>query len=299
MSGSSRRGWSDARLDRLVERELVEGLRPRARARLHERLRRDPRARARYDRAVEALRVLEGDVDVAGSELDVVGRWLADDWAATEPARRRAWGWRGWSALAVVAAAALVLSWAVPRVDLQALRPGTGDDGWQARGLGHAGDLALEALCSPDDADPDARRAEARDCDRVELMTLAYRVPSGIQGELTVFGIDAQGDVMFYLPTPVDPAGASIAPGRWRPLPVAVRLSVNHAPGPLRIYGLVAPRVATVDEVRSLATELAPQPAATPGDPPWTERVTPASLRPLCPELSACPAAELVRRIRP
>lgn len=297
-----KRRWSDARLDRAIERELVEGLPPRQRARLHERLRRDPRARARYDRAVEALRGLEGDADFASFELDVVGRWLESDWGAEGTTHAAAEGRRAsrwWPALLAAVAAALVLLWVVPLTDPHALRPLSESDGWQVRGPGGLDGLALEALCGPDEADAAARRVRARDCQLSELMGLAYRMPASARGQLSVFGIDAQGDVMFYLPTPVDPAGAEVRPGRWRALPLAVRLSVNHAPGALRIYGLVAPRVATVDEVRAVAEQLAPQPAAAPGDEPWTARVAPQTLAGLCPEPSACQAAELVLTIRP
>lgn len=294
----------DARLERWIERELTHGLSPRRRARLHEQLRRDPRARARYDRAVEALRVLEGELDVAPSELDVVGRWLADDWSAPPPSAVGEGVRRWWPVVTAVLAAALVLLWVGPLADLQTLRPWAGDDGWQARGLGHADGLALEALCGPDEADDAARRMRVRDCSLGDLLGLAYRVPAEARGELTVFGVDAQGDAMFYLPTPVAAAGATVDPGRWRALPLAVRLAVNHAPGSLRIYGLVAPTVATVDEVRALAAALAPMSAAEPGDAPWTTRVAAdaaaqQALSRLCPSPSRCDAAELQLTLAP
>lgn len=289
--------WRDARLDRLIERELLDGLPRRARARLHDRLRRDARARARYDRAVEALRVLEGDVDVAPFELSLVERWLADDGDAPEPARARVLG--GWPTLAAVLTAVLVVLWAGPLGNPGTLRRLADDDGWQARGGGAAQGLALEALCAPDRADAAAVRVRVRDCRLTELMGLAARVPEGRRGQLTLFGVDAQGDPMFYVPTPVAPAGATVTPGRFRALPLAVRLRVNHAPGPLRIYGVLAPRVATVDEVRAFAAALASQPAAAPGDAPWTARVPADAVAPLCPEPSACTAAELALLVRP
>jgi len=303
------RSLHDARLDRAIERELTVGLAPRRRAALHERLRRDPRARARYDRAVEALRVLEGDVDVAPSELDVVGRWLADDWGAP---RAEATERRAWPAVLAVLAAALVLLWISPLRDVEGLRPWV-DEGWQARGDGQPEGLALEALCGSDEAEPAALRV--RDCSLADLLGLAYRVPEGTDGRLTVFGVDAQGDAMFYLPTPDDPTGSDVEPGRWRALHLAVRLRVNHAPGPLRIYGLVAPTVATTDEVEALARALAPLPAAEPGDLPWTARVAESHeaaarqvLVRLCPKgplggppssSASCRAAELHLTLRP
>jgi hypothetical protein len=301
------RSLGDASLDRAIERELTVGLSPRRRAVLHERLRHDPRARARYDRAVEALRVLEGDVDVAPSELDVVDRWLADDWGIPRPATDER---RAWPAMLAMLAAALVLLWISPLRDHQALRPWT-DDGWQARGDGRPEGLALEALCGPDQADPEPAAVRVRDCSLADLLGLAYRVPEGTEGRLTVFGVDAKGDPMFYLPTPDQPWAPAVEPGGWRALRTAVRLRVNHAPGPLRIYGLVAPTAATASEVEALARALAPLPPAEPGDPPWNARVAPSLLARLCqddflrgfpspvPDANDCRAAELHLTLRP
>ncbi len=290
---------TDARLDRWIERELTEGLSPRRRARLHDRLRRDPKARARYDRSVAALRVFEGDCDIASSELDLVERWLADTGmgdAATESAEARRW----WPAMMAAVAAALVLLWLGPITGSGSMQPWSPefDDGWQARGPGASGGLALEVLCGPagDDGPP---ALVAGDCQLSDLMGFAYRVPEDATGALTLFGVDVEGDAMFYLPTPVDPAGASIAAGRWQPLPLGVRLDVNHVPGSLRIYGLVAPSVATSDEVRTWAEALADQAPARPGDASWIERVDAEHLARLCPSTADCQAAELSLTLRP
>lgn len=294
------RSLREARLDRWIERELTEGLSSRRRAQLHEQLRRDPAARARYDRAVEALRVLEGDVDVAPSELDLVGRWLVADWGVEVPTAAPEGARRWWPALVAGLAAALLLLWVGPLGERGAMQPWSLDDGWQARGPGHTDGLGLEVLCGPDEPDGAARAVRARDCGLSDLMGLAYRVPPDREGQITVFGVDAEGDPMFYLPTPLDAAGAPVDPGHWRALGLAVRLSVNHAAGPLRIYGVVAPTVATVDEVRAFVEQLAPMPTAEPGDPPWTLRVEPtAGLLRLCPEPSSCDAAELRLTLRP
>ncbi|MCA9648526.1 MAG: hypothetical protein H6712_03310 [Myxococcales bacterium] len=288
-----RRALGPARLDRWIERELISGLPPRKRARLHEQLRRDPQARARYDRAVSALRVLEGDGDLAPSELDLVGRWLADelDPEGAEPRAEGARRW--WPAMMTVLAAALVLLWAGPLQQASAPWWEGRDDGWQARGAASTGRLALEALCVAEGVDAPSRRARARECTRRDLMGFAYRVETGIDGQLTLFGVDADGDPMFYLPTPVDPSTPAVVAGRWRALKIAVRLSVNHATGPLRVYALVSPTAATADEVRGWAEQLAGQPAAGSGDAPWIERVSTESLARACPTLARCQAAEL------
>lgn len=288
------RWLADARLDRWIERELTEGLSPRRRARLHQRLRTDPRARARYDRAVCALRVLEGDVPVAAFELDLVGRWLADDAGAVAPSQSTR---RAWPVVLAAVAAALLLLWVSPLRDPGALSLDERlDESFMARG-GDRDGLALEVLCGPAETpDPELR---IRDCGHRDLMGFAYRVPEATRGTLTLFGVDADGDPMFYRPTPVDPAGVTVDPGRWQALPLGVRLWVNHAVGPLRVYGLVAPRVATPDQVRAWVQQLAPQSPAAPGGSPWIDRVDPSSLRSVCSDPTDCHAAELDLRVRP
>lgn len=295
----TRDGW----VDRFIERELVEGLPPRDRQRLHDRLRRDPVARARYDRAADGLRVLEGEPVLADGELDMVGRWLADTLgaeaseASTADVPARSW----WPALASLAAVALVLLWARPMMTPGAWQVlADRDDGWQARGPGNGGALGLEVLClaepSPKDPRPSPRR---RDCAKRDLMGFAYRTQPGLSGTLTLFGVDAEGDPMYYLPTPIDPSTATVRSGSWQALPMAVRLSVNHAPGPLRVYGLVSPVAPTAQEVAQWARVLAPLPAATVGDASWSERVPADTLRRVCPSAADCFAAELRLVVEP
>ncbi len=288
-----------ARLDRWIERELTCGLSPRKRSRLHAQLREDAEARARYDRAVAAVRVFEGDVEFAPSELDLVQRWLVDEWggaATAEPTPARRW----WPAVAAALMAAVVLLWAGSLGTSGGLAPWTTtDDGWGVRGPGHSDGLALEALCGPDDPDPVGIEVRARECGTHDLLGFAYRTLRTAPGQLTLFGIDAQGDPMFYAPTPVDAAAVTVEPGMWRASSLAVRLSVNHAAGPLRIYGVVAPVAATPDEVRGWVEQLSVQAEAAPGDRPWTERVSASSLSRLCAASADCQAAELRLIVRP
>lgn len=292
-----KRALSPARLDRWIERELLGGLPPRKRARLHEQLRQDPAARARYDRAVCALRVLEGDDELAPTELDVVGRWLADDWGEPASSEDAAGARRFWPAVVAALAAAMVLLWVGPARQLDDRWWEGRADGWQARGAASTGALAMEALCVADQPDLRGEPARARDCSRRDLMGFAYRAEQGIAGRITLFGIDADGDPMYYAPTPVDPEVPAIEAGRWRALPLAVRLAVNHAAGRLRIYALVSPSPARADEVEDWAAQLASQPAAGPGDEPWIERVDPEGLARVCPTLADCQAAELALTI--
>ena len=295
------RSLSDAAIDRLIERELTEGLSPRKRARLHARLREDESARARYDRAVAALRIFEGDTDFAPTEVDVVGRWLADDWgvapeAEAAPERSR----RPWAAMIGALMAAMVLLWVSPAGDSASLQPWHEgrNDGWQARGSASTGALGIEVLCTLDSESIDAP-LRVRECGLADAMGFAYRVESEVSGHLTLFGVDSEGDPMFYAPTPIDAAAVDIVPGRWHAAPMSVRLAVNHAAGPLRVYALVSPSVPTVDEVRAWTMELMSQSAANPGDLPWVQRVNQSSLARVCPSPSDCHAAELALPLAP
>ncbi|MCH9684441.1 MAG: hypothetical protein K0V04_23605 [Deltaproteobacteria bacterium] len=291
------RALRGARLDRFIERELTQGLAPRQRARLHDQLRRDADARARYDRAVAALRVFEGDAEFAPTELDLVGRWLVDDWGEQpEPEAERARWWV--PALAAAAVAAAMVLWSGSLGTSAGLRPWT-DDGWQARGADDDGRLAIEALCGPDEPDADSIEVRARDCGNRDLLGFAYRTEPGTEGMLTLFGIDADGDPMFYAPTPVDPSGVTVSAGHWRASSLAIRLSVNHAAGPLRIYGVVAPVAATEQEIRTWVGELSAQSEAETGDTAWTQRVPAGSLTRVCPSSTDCAAAELRLIVRP
>ncbi|MEM7157541.1 MAG: hypothetical protein AAF799_32175 [Myxococcota bacterium] len=294
------RGLSDAALDRLIERELTDGLSPRKRARLHARLREDEAARARYDRAVAALRIFEGDSAFAPSEVDIVGRWLADEWgtapeAETVAERSR----RPWAALAGALMAALVLLWVSPIRDGDSLQPWWEgrNDGWQARGQASTGSLGIEVLCATELGSE--RSLRVRECGLADVLGFAYRVEPEVDGHLTLFGVDAEGDPMFYAPTPVDAAAVDIVPGRWHAAPMSVRLSVNHSAGPLRVYALVSPSVPTVEQVREWTMELASQSAANPGDRPWVQRVNQSSLARVCPSPSDCHAAELALPLAP
>lgn len=290
-------GLSDARVDRWIEDELVGGLSASKRRKLHARLREDAKARARYDRAVAAIRVLEGDGDFAPTEIDVVGRWLAQSWeGASEATPERRW----WPAVAAALAAAVLLVWVSPLGEPGALDPWTEQhDGWQARGASSDGTLALEVLCVENGSEQPEGPLRVRECASPDLMGFAYRVAPQTSGSLTLFGIDADGDPMFYMPTPVDASTAAVEPARWRALPLAVRVGVNHADGPLRVYGLVSPVAPTHEDVEAWVEELAPMDAADSGDAPWLDRVRPGTVSRVCPSRSDCHAAELRLTVAP
>ncbi|WAS95825.1 hypothetical protein [Nannocystis punicea] len=266
-------------------RDLVLGrLAPRALPRALAALRGDPKARGAYDDAVQALRCLEGrPEEVAQFELELVEARLLADLAAEAPAP---W-WRGWLAwsggLAAVAAAVLLAVRLSPRT--------SSEDGFTARGPDHGAALAIQALCGA--PGPDQAFAAAADCGGGDELAFAFRGEPGTW--LSLFGVDGEGRVLYYAPTPDDEA-VPVERRRWTPAPFRVALAVNHRPGPVRLYALTSARPPTLDEIDRLAAALRTAPAAAPGDPPWHERV-PAG-ESLCPDPDACASAEAVFTLR-
>jgi len=275
---------------RRLEDAVSGTLAARERERLFDDVRADPQAQAHYDLAFEALRELE-QAPVAQAELDVVEAWLMDD-ARAEAVQAVPW-WRrrsGWFAgvFAVAAAAALLMT----------LRPSPPepDDGFQARGAGDEHGLAIDALC-PQRSGNNARHglvpAAEYGCGLHDTLSFAYRVEPGLTPDvLTLFGLTATGDVLYYAPTPADEAGLAVHPGTWTPLPMVVQLDVNHDPGAVVVYGLLSSHAPTVAQIDAMAAALAAQPAVGLSAPQWHERIA-DDVHALCPTSSDCESAEL------
>ena len=262
------------------------------RAALFEELRSNEAARADYDLSFEALRELE-KAPVAQAELDVVEAWLVSDLEAQSVAEV-AWWRRPWmgAVLAVAAAAVLVV------VLDPAGGPPDDDDGFQARGAGDFRGLAIDALC-PQGTGATGRHglkpAAQYGCALTRTLSFAYRVdPAATGGTLSLFGVDAVGDVLYYAPTPSDPTGVDAQPGTWTPLPMVVELGVNHEAGGLVVYGLVSSQAPTVAQVDAMAAALAVAGPAAIGDAAWHRRLSEnPSVAALCPEPTSCESAEL------
>lgn len=281
-----------ARMRRLVDREVLGELQSRHRVRLHEHLRSDDAARDAYDRAIEAFRALEGR-PVASMELDLVERWLFDEVPvpAEEVVPRRG---RFWAILSVTAAAAaaavLVLrsDLGEPVDDVMGIKAGPGVLG-----------LAIEALCSGDRDDARLRAADDG-CSRRGTLSFAYQVHPQAPvdaGVLSLFGIDARGEVSYYAPTPLDPGGFEVVAGDWQPLPLSIDVDVNHDAGAVRLYGIVTPVPLRVEDIDEAAAELRYQGAARPGDAPWPQRLGVGRIAKICGEPDVCLAAELAFEI--
>lgn len=294
-------------LHRWIERELVSGIAARRRRTLVERVRGNPDQRRGWDRAIAAFRVLE-QREVSRFELDQVERWLFEDLddsglVTDRPAHvgRRWTGLAG--ALMALAAAVLLLVWidGEPTSE-QTLRFAYEDtDGLQPRGEhGWTRPLALELVCG----EP-ARPASARGCGLHELLGFSLRLgdesldPSRASAlaraplHTSVFGIAADGELLYYLPTPVEPSHALLRLGAgWQALPISVRLDVNHAPGRVRVFALASDAPADVADIERWAAVLADQPSASIDAPPWHLRMAPSVLGPICGDPDRCASAE-------
>ena len=282
------------RMRKLIEQEVLGQLPSRHRERLHDHLRSNTHARGEYDRAIEAFRVLE-ERDVAQVELDLVERWLFDERPAADEARAGAFG-RLWAIVAVTAAAAaaavlLLRTQLVAEPDeYMGVRDGSGVR------LG----LAIEALCSasPMAGSDEMQPASVSGCPLSGELSFAYRVDAIASldaGVLTIFGVDGSGEVTYYAPTPADAEPIPIEVGRWQALPMTIALDVNHAPGVLRLYGLVTPVALTVDDVDEAASMLRARPATRAA---WPTRLGGRGrIARICAPPQACLSAELTFRI--
>jgi hypothetical protein len=268
-------------------------------SRMVEHLRADPDGRACYDRATAVIRALE-QREIAGSEIDLVERWLEHDGVLDERHTRegtRAWTWIG---IAFGFAAAAVLA-------LRVVPPDPSGDELRAKGGGYARPLGLQLLCDDGHgAGGELRELTAGGCPNDAALSFAIRVDERYTGgaALSLFGIDAQGEVLYYVPVPDDAELPTLVHGRWQALDRAVQLSVNHRVGPVRVYALLAPAAAQarapLDAIDDAAAALAHAPAAGPGEPPWHERL--AGTGPLlsaCGVPGQCASAELEFRVDP
>ena len=311
-------------LRRELERELVRGLGPRRRRALIERLRGNAEARAVWDRANTAVRVLE-DRSVSRSEIDQVERWsfedLVDDGVVTASAPGRAatarrWTWLG-AALTSLATAASVAWWigvgpepdvepppTVPCRTTLGSRPAAHTT---SSGRSRSSRSAVSRLGRPGIA-----AARATSCSgsrpgsgpRISTPELAAKLGAA-PVSLSVFGIAEDGSVRYYLPTPSDPSLPSLAlSSRWQPLPLSIRLAVHHDPGRVRVFALASPASPTVADIDRLAAALRDSPRADVDDPPWHLRLDRAAssaglLRDLCDDLDRCSSAETELAITP
>jgi hypothetical protein len=252
---------NDRRMRRRVEQAATGALAGAHRDAVRAHLRAEPDDRAVYDRIIDAYRVLEGRA-VSRAELDLVHEWLFDGSLGAEaPAQAHTPWLRAWiTILAAVATAAFLVIGPLRPEEEDALRP---------KG-GRASVLTIEALCG---TTVSPLRPASEGCALDGSLSFAYRVAPSHGGFLSLFGLDEEGHVNYYVPTPVDARPVVVDSGRWAPLPLSIRLEVNHRPGTLRLFALLSPLPPTVDQIDDIVTRLHRLAPAKPGDPPWHVRL--------------------------
>lgn len=275
-----------------IERAVSGRLTGRALVDVVARVRGDAGQRAYYDRATEVMRALEGRV-IASTEIDAVEHWLAAEGSFADAPRSGALT-RMWMVLVACAAAALLV------VGLRLPERVDPDERFAPKGPGRVSPLAIEALC--DRGGGELVEASGGTCVLDGTLAFAAWLDGRFVGgdELVVFGIDADGAPLYYLPTPDGRAALRLVRDRWQPLPRAVELAVNHRVGPVRIYAAVTPRPVTVDEVDATVAAIvaAGLGAARPGDPDWIERLAGRGpIASMCVAAGECAAAELAFHI--
>jgi hypothetical protein len=265
--------FSRGSVRRLATRALVGGLGRRATRRLGDALRGSERDRRAYGRLAELYRTLESSPDLSSGQHDRILAALRAGVAA-EAGRSPATG-RGLlsPALAgtIAAAAVLVIALVGPPVDLGGLAP---------RGraaIPAAGRIGLKAFCvrggrvlppPPEVAGLDAR---CRPGDELQLVV----THSASFSHLLVVGLmpGEEARELYYFPVPPD--------GRSGPAPRnavdaalgrAVRLEVNHRPGPLRIVALFSSAPLEAGQVHGWLRALAHDEPA----PPLLARLAPS-----------------------
>ena len=182
-----------------------------------------------------------------------------------------------------------------PEEGARAYGSGTGL-GLVARGRGRSAELELELFCGRP-----PRPVNDERCQLDDTLSFAFRPTARSTGDrvLSIFGVDAEGRVQYYLPTPAASDGASVPAGDsldWRALDFSVDLSVNHGVGDVHLFALLGPRVATVEEIDELAAALEDPAALTSASRPWLDDPSLSHapvVRGLCPDAEACEGVQV------
>ena len=262
----------DKRYARLIDEMLLSDEAPNHWEQLRSHLRGCEPCRNRYNRVVLAERMLHGGpkqafepspVELAriSSSLfppDIKWWQRSLKWLAPTPR---------WATGVAMAAAALILipllSKAPMNAHLPTVTPGPSGpvELFQARGgvPDEARQAGLRAFCLEGDKvlALDPKGGEPPRCDRSSKLKLAVSNPGNYKSVFLV-GMDDDHSPKWYAPKP--PIAESVpAPSGTNDTPVgpAVRISVNHGPGRVRIFALFSDKPVRSPEVESAVDELA------------------------------------------
>ncbi|MCC6748166.1 MAG: hypothetical protein IT371_10935 [Deltaproteobacteria bacterium] len=256
-------------IDRLL---LDEPLAPRRMARLREHLSGCELCQARYNRVVQAERLLAGGARAitepsVAEVARVRERLLGRARLTPEEKPRRLWLFGAVGALAAAGLAAIVL-WPRLRPTELASRPSAGE--FQTRGSSAGSGVPsataqakhnLRAFCVGGDGGHALRElvsdgAAPPSCALGAVLRLAYTNRSRL-GHLFVVGLDERYALKWYAPAPPETQSLAVRPDAVdEPLARAVRLGVNHRAGLVRLFALFSARPLSARAVEQ-ATERA------------------------------------------
>jgi hypothetical protein len=243
---------------RLVDEIVLGELPPAKWQGLREHLRGCDGCRERYNRVVLAERMLNGGPAALGSpspaELARIGASLFAEEKRSVWARAAAWlaPTPRWTAAATLALAVLLVPFVVLR--RPSLRPA---DEFQARGTGAPATSmerrgGLRAFCIEGDQ---VRALDERGrCSMSANLKLTVSNPGRFQ-RVFVVGVDGERSVKWYAPHPPERESVTAPEGIDAPVGGAVRLGVNHSPGPVRIYALFSDAPVRADEIEAAAAK--------------------------------------------
>jgi hypothetical protein len=264
--------FTSDRRRRLATRALVGGLSPRGARSLSQGLLASEPDRLAYGRLVELFRVLEGGPELTSGQHERILDRLRERVAAESGRRRGLEAGRLLPRLApALAALLLVLLAASALLRLAELEPGFAPRGERSLAVASgAGRVGLKALCfragqlvPPPPRDASGLEARCRLHDELQLVlthTAGY-------SRLLLLGLMPGADAreLYYFPVPPT--------GRSGPAPRdlldgvverAVRLEVNHRPGPLRIVGLFSHAPIEASQLHAWLRSLDPSEPAAP-----------------------------------
>jgi hypothetical protein len=208
-----------------------------------------PRCRERYDRVSLAERMLHGGPAALAvpspASFERIGAAVLAQSTARPPAWQRMVQWfappQRWAMGLATAALAVLVPFFV------AHKSGEGE--FQARGATRSERLAgVRAFCL------DAGGVTPR-CTRSSQLRLTVS-NAGKFRYMFLLGLDEAHAIKWYAPRPPDPASVAAPLGNDMPVGDAVRLGINHDPGPVRVYAIFSDAPVTTMEIEAAVDEM-------------------------------------------
>jgi hypothetical protein len=257
---------SHERYEQLIDEILLDDASSRASSQkwqmLREHLQGCPRCRERYDRVALAERMLHGGPGAlpqpSPASFERIGAAVLDQAAARPRAWQRLVQWmappRRWAVGVATAATLAVL------IPFFVARP-RGEGEFQTRGgTHHERQAGVRAFCLDD-------KGVTPRCTGTAQLRLTVSNAGGFR-YVFLLGLDEAHAIKWYAPRPPDLASVAAPTGNEVPIGDAVRLGVNHDPGPARVYAIFSDTPVTAAEIeaaveRMRSLKLSPEKAST------------------------------------